>query len=208
MVESSSWQTPWLEWAVSTRRLVGEADSGDRCLVAPLPNGVLVAVVDGLGHGDEAAAVSEIAVATLREHACGSVLRLLQQCHAALQGTRGVVISLAAINAENSTLSWAGVGDVEGVVVRADAAASRPREYVSLRGGVVGYRLPKMNETVIPLMPGDTLIFATDGIRRSFTEESLAHGSPQQLADHILRQHGKQTDDALALVARYLGGAS
>ena len=42
---------PWIEWGVATRALPGQAESGDRHLVQRFPDGVLAAVVDGLGHG-------------------------------------------------------------------------------------------------------------------------------------------------------------
>lgn len=51
---------------------------------------------------------------------------------------------------------------------------------------------------------GDTLIFATDGIRSTFTEEMIAGGSPQRTADLIFAHYRKGTDDALVLVARYV----
>ena len=54
--------------------------------------------------------------------------------------------------------------------------------------------------------PRGTLIFATDGIRGGFAEGLPTDATPQELADHILARHGKGTDDALVLVARYAGG--
>src|SRR5579859_1973720 len=119
MEESEAGRMPWITWGVATRMLAGQTSAGDQYLVAPLPTGVLIAVVDGLGHGEEAEAVAKTAVATLQEYACESVTHLIRQCHEALQGTRGVVMSLAAINAGSSLMTWAGVGDVEGVLSRA-----------------------------------------------------------------------------------------
>jgi hypothetical protein len=55
------------------------------------------------------------------------------------------------------------------------------------------------------LSPGDTLVMATDGVRSGFAADLPLHGSPQALADEILARDGKRTDDALVLVARYLG---
>jgi hypothetical protein len=40
---------------------------------------------------------------------------------------------------------------------------------------------------------------------RGFIDALPVEGSPQQLADHILARFGTSTDDALVLVARYLG---
>jgi len=61
--------------------------------------------------------------------------------------------------------------------------------------------------SVVPIHRGDTLIFATDGVRSDFLDAPLRQLEPQALADHILAHWGTQTDDALVLVVRYLGPA-
>ena len=76
-----------------------------------------------------------------------------------------------------------------------------------MRGGVVGGQLPSLRGSILPVRRGDTLIFATDGIRQGFTEGLVLTGSPQEIADQILARHYRQTDDALVLVVRYLGKA-
>ena len=52
-------------------------------------------------------------------------------------------------------------------------------------------------------MPGDTLIFVTDGIRGSFEEGIKSGDKPQRIADSIMGQFNRGTDDALVLVVRY-----
>ncbi len=103
-------------------------------------------------------------------------------------------------------MTWLGVGNVEGVLLSAGGEAGLARESVLLRGGVVGYRLPPLRPAVLTIRPGDTLILATDGIRGGFVSQLTSGEPPQQMADGILARHGKGTDDALVLVARYLGG--
>ena len=75
------------------------------------------------------------------------------------------------------------------------------------RGGVVGYQIPTLRETEISVNRGDTLILGTDGMGGGFMEHLTLSDPPQQMADRILEQHGKTTDDALVMVARYLGEA-
>ena len=207
MASASPTSPPLIEWGVAALPLAGEAESGDSYLIKLLPHGALLAVVDGLGHGREAAAAAKTAVAALEDSAPESVISLLRRCHERLMKTRGVVMSLAFFNAQDSTLTWVGVGNVEGMLVRADAKAHPARESVLLRGGVVGCELPPLRASVIPVFRGDTLILSTDGIRHGFAEELTLSDSPQQIADRILAHSGKGTDDALVLVARYLGGA-
>ncbi len=193
-----------IEWGTASAPQPGQSVSGDRFLVAPFDQGVLVAVVDGLGHGEQAAEAAEIAVETLRGVAPESVVTLVQRCHTALARSRGVVLTLALFDARNDRMTWLGVGNVEGLLLR--AAPNLRRESVSLRGGVVGYQLPPLRESVQPIARGDTLILVTDGIRAAFSNEVFVNEPPQQIANLILQNYRRGTDDALVLVVRYLGG--
>jgi serine phosphatase RsbU (regulator of sigma subunit) len=184
-----------------------EEESGDVHVFAELEAGALVAVIDGLGHGFEAAVAARAAARILESFAAEPLAALVDRCHEALRQTRGAVMSLAAFDARASRMTWAGIGNVEGVLLRAGAPAAR-RETITLRGGIVGYQLPALRTSTLSLSPGDTLFLATDGIRDVFTEELPSPATPQQLADAILARHSRGSDDALVLVARYLGGAS
>ena len=196
---------PLIEWGVAARPLEGEVESGDLYVVKPFPKGVLVAAVDGLGHGPEAAAAARSAVAILKDYAHEPVISLLRRCHERLIRTRGAVMSLASFNALDSTMTWLGVGNVEGLLLRADAAADPPRENVLLRSGVVGCQLPALHAAILPVTRGDVLILATDGIRSGFAEDVSLSDPPQRIAEHILARRATGMDDALVVVARYLG---
>jgi hypothetical protein len=170
--------------------------------VQPLPDGVLLAVIDGLGHGEGAAAAARSAAAVLRQRAREPLVPLVQHCHEALRRTSGAVMSLAVFQPGEGVLTWLGVGNVEGIRLRADAGPRPARDAVVQRGGVVGYRLPPLRASVLSVAPGDTLILATDGIRSGFAERLDPSGPPQQIADDIFHRYAKDTDDALVLVAR------
>jgi len=194
-----------VHWGVATLALEGQSESGDMHMVRPLKDGALMAVVDGLGHGEEAAAAARIAVATLEAYAEEPPLSLLQRCHVALKGSRGVVMSIARFDAPRNSVTWLGVGNVEGVLHHADWSERSARASLITRGGIVGSEVPAVQAAVIPVGPGDTLVFATDGIATDFLSDVSAKEDPQRMADHILARYGKGTDDALVLVARYLG---
>jgi hypothetical protein len=202
MSSRESPEPPLLDWAEAGAGL--EHVSGDAAVVQPFAGGVLVAVLDGLGHGPEAAAASRAATRILAAHAGEPIAALVTRCHDALRGTRGTVLSLASFDARAATMTWGGVGNVEGVLVRGDAA--RPgREVLTPRGGVVGYVLTPVRTAVLPVRPGDTLLLATDGIRGGFTDGVDLSRRPREVADEILARHARGSDDALVLVARYLG---
>jgi phosphoserine phosphatase RsbX len=204
MPETSMGGSRLLDWGVASRALAGQVESGDLHFVRPVGRAVLVCVVDGLGHGAEAAVAARKAVATLERHAAESLLPLVERCHQALVGTRGVVMSVALFDGVAGSMAWVGVGNVEGVLVHGDGARRPPRASLLTRGGVLGCELPRLRADVVEVAPGDTLIFATDGIGRGFVDGLPVEGSPQQLADDILARFGTSTDDALVVVARYL----
>ena len=106
---------PLIDWGVATLALAGQTESGDLHLVKPVGRGVLVAAVDGLGHGAEAAAAARAAVTALDRHADEFLIPVVRKCHEALIGTRGVVMSLAYLDGAKRSLIWLGIGNVEGV---------------------------------------------------------------------------------------------
>jgi negative regulator of sigma-B (phosphoserine phosphatase) len=195
---------PRIEWGIAALPLPGHDASGDGHLVKAFPNGVLVAVVDGLGHGPEAAEAAAIAIHTLDKHSEQSVISLAKRCHDALRSTRGVAMSLASYTASDSTLTWLAVGNVEGVLLRGNARAQDERESLVLRGGVLGTRLPSLSADSLTVAGGELLILATDGIDSGFAETLVVTDPPQTIADRILAGHRRATDDALVLVARFL----
>lgn len=193
------------QYAVASRAMAGQRQSGDAALVCASGDGVLVAVVDGLGHGDEAAIAAGVAITTLREQAGQPVDLLFQRCHESLLLTRGSAMALATLDMAGATVSWSGVGNVEGVLLGPAQRGGCRKHYLTNRGGVVGYRLPAVHASVVQMNPGDLLILATDGIDERFTTSEIPRGSPGRVARAILDRHGKATDDALVLVLRWQG---
>ncbi len=206
MVSETALSRLSVAWGVATRALPGQTFCGDLHLVKPLGDRVLLAAVDGLGHGEEATVAAKLAVSTLDLYASEPVVSLFQRCHAALKKTRGVVMTLASLEPRARTLTWLGVGNVEGQLLRTDAGSGPGTHRAILRNGLVGFVLPELRAETVPIAPGDQIVFVTDGIAAGFAAAAQAGLSPQQMADSILERHFKGTDDALVLVARYLGG--
>jgi phosphoserine phosphatase RsbX len=194
-----------VEYGVATYVLPGQGESGDHHLVCCNRSGILIAAIDGLGHGEEAASVSKAAAALIRSSADEPIISLVERCHEKLRSTRGVVLSLAFVEPEQGMMTWLGVGNVQGVLMRFDARNGNSQESLLLRAGVVGSQLPALQATVLPIAKGDTLFFATDGIRSDFPATLSARENPQRAADRILEQYRSGNDDALVLVTRVTG---
>lgn len=192
-----------LETGIALFSWNGHAQSGDRHVVIPSGrNGILLAAIDGVGHGDGAASASKIASSVLESRPARSVVDLVQDCHDALRHTRGVVMSLATVSPHCGSMMWLGVGNVQAAVQRAGSRKGTVQEFLLLRGGVIGSELPALQAASLSFSAGDTLVFVTDGIDSDFIAELSPLESPQKCADRILRLHCRGNDDALVLVAR------
>ena len=194
-----------IDWSVATRPMTGQTVSGDLHVVEPFDGGFLLAVIDGVGHGNEAHAVAETAADVLKNNAGESVISLAKLCHKALAHTRGAVMTLASVDISANTVTWMGVGNVEARLFRAEADSSHPCEHILLRGGLVGLQLPSAQATLMPLATGDVLVFVTDVIQHNFESRINLTETPKGIADGVLSRHFKGTDDALVLAVRYAG---
>jgi phosphoserine phosphatase RsbX len=196
-------RSPMAEYGIAKFVLPGEGESGDQHLVCCNQSGILMAAIDGIGHGAEAANAARAAVAVLRNGVGEPIIPLVMTCHERLRATRGVVLSIASVDVRHGLMTWLGVGNVHGVLVRADKKLTQ--ETLLLRGGVVGDHLPQLQAAVLPVGQGDLLAFATDGIRANFAGTLSALENPQRAADRILKVFGNGSDDALVLALRITG---
>lgn len=202
---------PGLEWGVALAPHRAERVSGDSHIVRALADGILIAVIDGLGHGHEAARAAQRVRAVIEQARDRDLRTLMRACHDALpRGTRGVVIGLATLDPSADSLSWLGVGNVAAHLLRAERAERAEHaplldEELLVRSGTVGVRLPALTPVVHPVHPGDLIVLATDGLRAGFTREIWIGDALQGIADELIASHRRADDDALVFVGRYVG---
>ena len=192
-----------IETAFAELPLPGQSESGDLCFIKHVGKGTLLAVVDGLGHGQEAASAAHAAVGAIDRYSREPLPELVQRCHQTLLGLRGVVLGLAYLDPQAGSMTWLGVGNIGGVLLRADAKARPSRISLVPSAGFIGGDPPHATVRGVPLSARDTVILYSDGVKDGFAESLVLANSPQQIADYIIARYIKGTDDALALVARY-----
>jgi negative regulator of sigma-B (phosphoserine phosphatase) len=191
-----------LDRGVAGAALDGHDRSGDLAVFVPTARGGLACLIDGLGHGAAAAEAAETAATTVDEYAEAPPQELLDRCHDALKDTRGVVMTLAWFDVDAGELVWTGVGNVDARLWHPSAGGRH--DVALVFGGVVGYQVPRVRPTALPLAPGDLLVMVTDGIDPRFPAALEGGGAAQAIAERIFAAHGKGTDDALALVVRFV----
>jgi len=190
--------TEKLEWAHRSRALDPREPSGDLQVVELFPEGALLAVIDGLGHGPEAALASRRAADVMRAEPASDPVEIVRRCHTALRATRGAALLVLSLSFRDALVAWAGVGNIEGWHMRPTG-----REALLSRPGVVGYQITAPRLQSAPLTSGDLFILASDGISVRFSESLARAGRPEDVAEAIFTNYAGVTDDALVLAARY-----
>jgi serine phosphatase RsbU (regulator of sigma subunit) len=112
-------------------------------------------------------------------------------------------LGLAYLDPQAATMTWLGVGNIGGVVLRADQASRPARITLVPNAGFIGAEQIQPTTRVVPLALGDTVVLYSDGIKDGFAESLELANTPQEIADYVITRHVKGNDDALVLVARY-----
>jgi phosphoserine phosphatase RsbX len=199
-----------IEWAAAGRPLPTEYVSGDQPIaVAVDEHAALFGVVDGLGHGPAAQAAAVRAVEVLEESRAERVETLVQLCHRALGGTRGVAMTLARVDYGAGALTWAGVGNVRANLVTKDASGPHVRSSALLAAGIVGDRIRETAPAQsVSIRAGDLIVMSSDGIGEDYLRHIDFAAPAAVIAQAILRKNARETDDALVLTARHRGAST
>jgi serine phosphatase RsbU (regulator of sigma subunit) len=185
--------------AVAARPYPGETVSGDAWQVDWHGSVCRIALVDGLGHGSRAAAAALAAVAALAAEPALNPVDAVHRCHNALKDTRGAALLVASIDVRRGQLIVAGAGNVEARLYQDGGA-----KHLMTDRGIVGSALPRVRPVEMALAPEWLLLMHTDGIKRRFEAQSQFEAAPDgdRLAQAILKEWGRATDDATVLVAQ------
>jgi phosphoserine phosphatase RsbX len=177
-------------WIIAHRTLPkdGERANGDAVLVRREGEQVLVAVIDGLGHGEPAALAAGRATSFLSSLTLGGeLLECMQGLHESLRGTRGAAATLCFLRGH--AIECCGVGNVE---IRSFGS----KLPILLSPGVLGARVQKFRMCQAELAVDSRLVLFSDGISHRAPLETMRHLNVEDLCETMIRQHRKPSDDA------------
>jgi anti-sigma regulatory factor (Ser/Thr protein kinase) len=190
----------------------GEQESGDAWGVFPDPGpagpltagALTVAIVDGLGHGPDAAKAAAVSLHTIAEATGGpdggDPVALLGRLNRQLAGGRGAVAGLARL--ARGQLAYGGVGNIGARV--AAAGPNRPAHGLVSSMGTLGLaqRL-RPQATVSPWRPVSLFAAHSDGVRSSWDlarYSGVARHDPAVLAALIWRDAATRGDDSAVVI--------
>jgi negative regulator of sigma-B (phosphoserine phosphatase) len=170
----------------------GEKANGDAALVRRADDGLLIVVLDALGHGEKAAAAAEIGLRYLAEAPLARGLRpVIDVLHEKLRGSRGAAAMLLLLRGTH--LEGCGVGNVGLRSYRAKVPAM-------LTPGVLGGSMNRLHLFHSDLSPGDRIVLFSDGITARFDEEASRGAPALATCQTIMERHRRSHDDATVLV--------
>lgn len=196
-----------LDYAYFGRPCFGERVSGDNALIEEKDGFVFLGIVDVLGHGPKANALSLQIETFLQNHWTNNVSDTLKNLHEYCRGTIGAAVGLGVLNVETKELSYCGVGNT---VIR--VLGEQRSQRLFSRDGIVGDCMPKNPaEQKLSLTQSDILLLYTDGITNRFDLDDypqILYENPQNIVRNIVDSfrklyNGKGYDDATCIVLRY-----
>lgn len=196
----------WPALAGASVPLAAHEPCGDAFGWWPLRGGAahegLLAIVDGLGHGADAALAAQRAISTLDSLQAAAdqppLQQLMLQLDSALAAPlRGAAVGLLRV--QGSGLQHLGVGNTRALRWRAGQVLRLPS-----CNGVVGGGLPgELPLNRLDLAAQDWLLLFTDGLDERLELPLLLpewQRDPALLCLHLLQRHSRGLDDAAALV--------
>ena len=157
-------------------------------------------VADGLGHGPAAAEAAAEAVSGFRRHGGGSPAVTLERLHPAMRATRGAAVSIAAIDADAGTVTYAGAGNISGRMI----SGVEDRTLLS-QHGTLGVQIRKLQDTAYPWPEHALVVLHSDGLATRWNLKEcggLINCDPAVVAAWLLRDHTRGRDDVTVVVVK------
>lgn len=174
--------------------MLGEIQNGDAVIVRQSASGdTMLAVIDGLGHGPDAARASRAAVELLALMPFEiSVHEAMQELHRELKDSRGAAGTLCIVR--NFALEICAVGNVALMCVNCSVP-------LVVSAGILGHHVSKFRVGSCQLSARARLALLSDGVSVRFRLEELKHLEPLAACQEIMTRYRRKEDDATVLVA-------
>jgi len=179
----------------------GEAVCGDAWAVLPGQGRIVVFVVDGLGHGPDAAAAARAAIESVEKNAHRAAPDMMDAVHNAMRPTRGGAGAVALLQPDKELCTFCGIGNIA-ASIRANGAT---RSMVS-HNGTLGHQVRKIQDFQYPFPKGSLLIMHSDGIATHWDladYPGIEARHPAFVSAALFRDHSRGRDDLTALALRH-----
>ena len=188
------------EYGFAAKALQGD-ECGDSGITLEQKGILLCAVIDGVGHGTNAAIAAVTAKNYIEANSEAPLTEILQGVHEVLKSTQGAVVCLCRIDIKSGQLTMAGIGNITCRIFR-----GLDSERLLSREGILGYMVSTPREHTRKLDNAALLLMHSDGVREHFElfeYPDLLKGNAASVAARVVDTLGKNNDDASCLAVRF-----
>ena len=185
------------EIGIICKPVIKGTPNGDAYFIKEFDNKLLVAVIDGEGHGESAAIAANSLIDILERDFKLPLSDIIKNFHVKLKhsgNTRNAVVGLCLIS-ENK-LTFCGVGNVD---VRVIGEHIHPFS----KAGLVGKNITTIVEQTYDCTGKEILIMYSDGISAKFSIKDLPlDKTAQEITEFIDKNYGRGRDDQTVMVVK------
>lgn len=163
---------------------------------------VAMTLIDGLGHGLQAADAAQAGVAAAAQRGTASAPDLINALHAGMCGSRGGAAAVARVDVASGALEFAGIGNISATLCEPTGSrgmASHP--------GIVGVQFRKAQPFHFHTTAGTLLLMHSDGLQARWSLRDypgLLHRHPALIVAVLQRDFDRGRDD-VGIIALRLG---
>lgn len=176
----------------------GETECGDHWEVAAWRDHLTFMLVDGLGHGPDAALAAACATRAFGANATASHDMLLAALDREMRTTRGAAVSVVTVGPGTHAVTFTGVGNVDARIV-----GDGPTQHLVPQNGIVGHGMPALRSSFATWPARGHLAMHSDGIVARWRMEAYVgfeRVHPGLLAGMIYRDFARERDDVTVVV--------
>ena len=179
----------------------GENVSGDCAVISEVDGGLLVSIIDVLGHGWEAYKLARTIEQDLSTVVSQKPLDVMTRLNERLQGSIGAAAGIGFVDLNKKQINYIGVGNT---VIR--KFGSEQLRLIS-RDGVLGRITQYPMLGTMKIKPGEIVLLYTDGVRDHFVlaeYPQLLSDTPRTITRSVIEKFGKAHDDATCIALKFL----
>ena len=183
---------------ISHHPLAGETACGDTFHLAFEGTCLSALLIDGLGHGPEAAEAARVGAEVFAATPFVDPQTLYADLHHVMGATRGGAVAVIGYDATADRLTFTGIGNIGGCLIAGDHVRGLPSH-----PGIVGSQFRKAQPFDYGGVNGSLLVLYSDGLQSRFNLRNypgLVHRHPALIAAVLHRDFCRGRDDVTVLV--------
>ncbi len=186
-----------IQTSVFSRPKPGFKSNGDAYFIKRYEDSAIVAVVDGIGHGDKASEASKMALKVIEDKYRDDLDQIVLTMHRKLHGSRGCVVGIVRMNKEGK-IEYIGVGNI-----RAQIYTTEMYKRLVSFDGLLGSNVRTLRTDRLTLSTPCLIVLHSDGVASfNFDDKRIVYRPVMEIAKEAFEKNKKSSDDATLLIAR------